>query len=129
MIKKRMVKTLIGILSLGCLLHSAAYANPSELDTPTTKPAPTVTQDHQVHAQPLPTVKETTQTINLNTADTYTLANLIDGIGSKRAASIVAYRNEHGPFKSIDDLANVKGISTQFIEKNRAYLENILILG
>lgn len=57
--------------------------------------------------------------VNINTADEETLAAELKGIGLKRAKAIVAYRNEHGPFKSIDDLANVKGISKRIVDQNR----------
>lgn len=62
--------------------------------------------------------------VNVNTADAATLAAELNGVGEKTAAAIVAYREEHGPFKSIDDLKMVKGIGDKLIEKNR---ENILL--
>jgi competence protein ComEA len=34
----------------------------------------------------------------------------------------VAYREQHGPFKSIDQLALVKGIGLKTVEKNRELL-------
>ena len=34
----------------------------------------------------------------------------LDGVGPATAQKIVAYRTEHGGFRSIDDLANVPGI-------------------
>ena len=56
--------------------------------------------------------------ININTADATKLTEL-DGVGDAKAAAIVEYRKEHGPFKSVDQLAEVKGIGEKFIEKNR----------
>ena len=50
------------------------------------------------------------ETVNINTADAATIASNLDGIGETKAAAIVAYRNEHGLFKSVDELQNVKGI-------------------
>src|SRR5262245_51019082 len=49
--------------------------------------------------------------VNINTADARTIAKELKGIGVARAQAIVAYRNEHGPFKTADDLARVKGIA------------------
>ena len=57
--------------------------------------------------------------VNINTADVATIASSLKGIGLKKAANIVAYRTKHGPFKSPDDLDNVKGIGKKTIEKNR----------
>lgn len=47
--------------------------------------------------------------VNINTADVSTLCTL-PGIGESRAASIVAYREEHGGFSSIEDIMKVSGI-------------------
>ena len=47
--------------------------------------------------------------VNINTADVTTLCTL-PGIGESRAASIVAYREEHGGFSSIEDIMKVSGI-------------------
>lgn len=58
-------------------------------------------------------------TVNVNTADAQTLATMLDGVGESRAADIVAYRESHGPFKSLDDLKSVKGVGDAIIEKNK----------
>lgn len=47
--------------------------------------------------------------ININTADVTTLCTL-PGIGESRASSIVAYREEHGGFSTIEDIMKVSGI-------------------
>lgn len=57
--------------------------------------------------------------VNINTADAATLARGLAGIGETRARAIVEYRTSHGPFKSIDELALVKGIGPRAIEQNR----------
>lgn len=59
--------------------------------------------------------------ININDADAAALAGL-NGIGQARAEAIIAYRKTHGPFRTVDDLVNVKGISPAFVEKNREQL-------
>jgi competence protein ComEA len=56
--------------------------------------------------------------VNINTADAETLAKSLDGIGLSKAKAIVAYREEHGPFKSADDLAQVKGIGQATLQRN-----------
>jgi competence protein ComEA len=58
--------------------------------------------------------------VNINTADAATLSRELKGIGAKRAQAIVDYRKAHGPFRSADELALVKGIGPSAINKNRA---------
>ena len=57
--------------------------------------------------------------ININTASAAELMAL-DGIGEVKAAAIVEYRREHGEFRSVDELLNVKGIGEKTLEKNRS---------
>ena len=57
--------------------------------------------------------------VNINTADAATLAEGLNGVGIKKAQAIVDYRKKHGAFKSINDLASVKGMSDKLIEKNK----------
>lgn len=59
--------------------------------------------------------------INLNTA-TETDLQTISGIGAKRAADIIAYREQHGRFQSVDDLKQVSGIGDKSLEKIRPYV-------
>jgi len=61
--------------------------------------------------------------VDINTADASTLAKELNGVGPARAQAIVAYRNEHGPFKSVDDLALVKNMPRKVIESNRELLK------
>jgi competence protein ComEA len=57
--------------------------------------------------------------VNINTASAAELAESLSGVGLKRAEDIVAWRERHGPFKSADELGNVKGVGSATIEKNR----------
>lgn len=50
---------------------------------------------------------------------------LLPGIGRVRAEAIVRYRNEHGPFQSLEELGNVAGIGGKTLENLRAYLRPI----
>jgi competence protein ComEA len=61
----------------------------------------------------------TTNKVNLNTADAATLQRELLGIGEVKAQAIVAYRDEHGDFASVDELLEVKGIGESTLEKNR----------
>jgi len=64
----------------------------------------------------------TVSKINLNTADAATLQRELLGIGVVKAQAIVAYREEHGDFASVDELLEVKGIGEATLAKNRAKL-------
>ncbi|RLV59321.1 helix-hairpin-helix domain-containing protein [Parashewanella curva] len=68
-------------------------------------------------------IKEATQlkTININTASAEQLQTL-KGIGAKKAAAIVKYREKNGKFKSVADLKKIKGIGSKFIAKNKKVL-------
>jgi len=58
-------------------------------------------------------------TVNLNTADAETLQRELAGIGATKAQAIVAYREAHGNFASVDELLEVKGIGEATVDKNR----------
>lgn len=57
--------------------------------------------------------------VNVNRADVRQLASALSGVGEKKAEAIVAYREQHGPFRTLEDLARVKGIGHKLVERNR----------
>ncbi|MGQ7419748.1 ComEA family DNA-binding protein [Streptococcus suis] len=65
--------------------------------------------------------EKSTSLVNLNTATEADLQT-ISGIGAKRAADIIAYREANGGFKSVNDLNNVSGIGDKTIESIRPYV-------
>jgi competence protein ComEA len=72
-------------------------------------------------AEPSATVQKAavSAAVNINTASAEDLAEMLTGIGPSKAAAIVAYREQHGPFKAVEDLLNVKGIGEATLNKNR----------
>jgi competence protein ComEA len=62
------------------------------------------------------------QPVNVNSASAEEIAESLKGVGLSKAEAIVAYRNEHGQFKHVDELVNVKGIGIRTIDINREYL-------
>ena len=59
--------------------------------------------------------------IDLNQAEEAELA-LLPGIGEVKAARIVAYRKEHGPFRSVEDLLAVEGVSQSLLSRLLPYV-------
>ena len=62
------------------------------------------------------------QPVNVNTASAEEISEALKGVGMSKAAAIVTYRNEHGEFKHIDELVNVKGIGIRTVDINREYI-------
>lgn len=62
-------------------------------------------------------------TVNINSASAAEIAETLNGVGVAKAEAIVAYRDEHGKFDSVESLTEVKGIGPATIEKNRARIQ------
>ncbi|PAV49643.1 competence protein ComEA [Pseudomonas sp. HAR-UPW-AIA-41] len=105
-----MRKTAINSLVFAVISCSSLFAAASETAAPV--PAAVVqTQSASESAQ--------TSLININTADAVTLDRELNGIGAVKAKAIVEYRDANGPFASVDELLEVKGIGAATLEKNR----------
>jgi competence protein ComEA len=59
--------------------------------------------------------------IDLNTATLEEL-ELLPGLGPKKAGAVIAWREEHGRFESVDALDNVKGIGKVTLERLAPYV-------
>ena len=46
----------------------------------------------------------------------------LDGIGKTKGKAIIAYREEHGAFTSVDELLNVSGIGEKTLDRIRDYI-------
>lgn len=57
--------------------------------------------------------------IDLNTATQAQLES-VNGIGPVKAKAIIEYRARNAPFKSVDDLANVKGFGKKTVNNVRS---------
>ena len=60
--------------------------------------------------------------VDINAATADELAAAISGVGIKKAMAIIAYREENGPFATIDDLTRVRGIGSVTVDSNRERL-------
>ena len=67
---------------------------------------------------PVKTAKE--HSVNLNTADADALQT-VPGIGPVTAEVILAYREEHGPFSSVEELSEVPGIGESTLQQIQPY--------
>jgi competence ComEA-like helix-hairpin-helix protein len=59
--------------------------------------------------------------LNLNTANEAAL-DALPGIGPARAASIVQYRAQHGPFQTVEDLGQVPGMGAAAVARLRDHV-------
>jgi competence protein ComEA len=60
--------------------------------------------------------------VDVNTADAETISAELKGVGITKAIAIVEYRKANGPFRSVDDLALVKGIGERTVDSNREFI-------
>jgi competence protein ComEA len=69
------------------------------------------------HSPPIPEVKR----LNLNTASAEELDSLPE-VGPRLAKAIIAFREKSGPFRRMEDLLAVPGISKRRLEKIRPHV-------
>lgn len=74
-----------------------------------------------IEAEIVKTVEVIQQNVNLNKSTVDDLVTL-KGVGLKKAQAILAYRQEVGRFKSIDELIKIKGIGKKVLMDNKARL-------
>ena len=60
--------------------------------------------------------------VNINLASAEVLAEALQGVGLAKAHRIIEYREAHGPFEHVDELAAVRGIGLATVEKNRGVI-------
>lgn len=73
--------------------------------------------------EPSTQVLGTALKVNINQATAQELSAKLDSIGQKKAQAIVQYREQHGAFKRIDELKNVKGIGDKIYARNQNRLK------
>ena len=57
--------------------------------------------------------------VNINVAGADQIAKALKGVGPGKAAAIVAFRAENGPFITLKDLSKVKGIGKKTLDNNK----------
>ena len=93
----------------GWFLHSASAAQPIRVETERTLTA-------AVAVPPSAPSESGRESIDLNTATAEQLQTL-PGIGEKRAADIIADREQNGPYRYPEDITRVKGIGEATMKK------------
>ena len=83
-----------------------------------------IAQEAKPSVSPPPT-ESVLSKISLNQATVQELTGSFKGIGKKRAEAIVSYRDEHGGYKSIEDLAQVRGLGKTFVNTHLAQLQEV----
>ena len=129
MLKKKL-SALSGILFIAsCFCSTASYAWGVK-SAPATQDATTITantgadasqtnmtQNNFTNSQPINAANPADK-VNINTASVETL-QVMKFMSKTKAQKIVKYREEHGPFKSLNELLNVKcrGIHQDWLNK------------
>lgn len=101
--KQKLLWLALGVFAVGCLMGTPVWADHHEAAEEAAEAA----------EEQMP---EAAGPIDINTADAAALQGL-PGIGETKAAAIIAHRDANGPFASVDDLTNVKGIGEKTLEK------------
>ena len=99
---------------LGALNLAAVLVDAQQVLVPRIADAPPV----PVPGSTAPSTGTAPQLVNVNTAAAEELETL-PGIGEVLAAAIISYREEHGPFTSVDQLVDVSGIGDATLEEIR----------
>ena len=100
--KQRFLWLALGVFAVGCFMGAPVWADSHE-----------AAEAAEAAEETMP---EAAGPIDINTADAAALQTL-PGIGETKAAAIIAHREANGPFASVDDLQNVKGIGEKTLEK------------
>lgn len=80
-----------------------------------------VPQSLETLQESAPAQQNQEEKINLNTATEAELQT-ISGIGAKKAQEIIRFRDEQGPFKTVEELKNVPGIGEKTVERLKGML-------
>lgn len=108
---KHIFKSLLLVTMLAAFFATPALAE--NVPVPATEGPAKVAQKQVASVRP---------DVNVNKASAGELSEALVGVGAAKAKAIVDYRQKHGAFKSLDDLAQVKGIGPSILSKNKAHI-------
>lgn len=105
----RTLQALSLALAIGLTLPISVSAAPTAASATKTTPA-------KVSA-------ENTTQVSINSASAQELMAVMNGVGIKKAESIVSYREKYGPFTDLEQLKEVPGMGNALVERNLANLK------
>jgi competence protein ComEA len=100
---------------LGCVPAYAAGEKASSAQASISSP--------QLKTAPANAIEQGEGTVSINSASAEELAQKMNGVGLKKAQAIVSYRDEFGPFKTLEQLQEVPGIGASLVERNLARIK------
>ena len=109
----KLLAVLLFFFVSGIVYSHSFYSGKLQMGKPAS--AEEITAERESNAS----AEQSADRLNLNTASAQELAGL-PGIGRKKAANIVAYREKNGDFSDIVDLMRVSGIGEKTFEKIKA---------
>lgn len=105
-----------------------AVASASQAVTPSDRPVPRPVEDlrpsglqEKAPADPRPARQATARLVDLNQATVSDLEAL-PGIGPKLAQRVIEHRDERGPFRTVEDLRQVRGIGRKKFDRLRPHV-------
>lgn len=121
---KRGIKIAVMTLTLACAamgqraLAADAPVKSPQAQTVQNKSAPAAASAAKAKAPEAAKGDEETTRVSINAASAEALAQAMNGVGLKKAQAIVSYRDEYGPFKTLEDLQQVPGMGASLVERN-----------
>jgi len=110
------------VLPLALAAALALLAGPARAETAASYKAPAAKTGQSVQAgAPGVSTPAAKGTVNINSATSAEFTRL-PRVGSKLADRIVAHRGQHGPFKRVEDLMEVKGVGEKMFVSLKPYL-------
>lgn len=121
---KHGIKALLITLSLTCagMAQTALAAEPVAKSQATQTKAENSGATQSKATLPAKASDDEGTRVSINSASAEDLARVMNGVGLKKAQAIVSYREEYGPFKTVEDLKQVPGMGSSLVERNLAFL-------
>ncbi|RPH24707.1 competence protein ComEA [Buttiauxella warmboldiae] len=123
---KRAIKSALKVLCIAVALTGAGALTPATAAPAAVKNDTVQQQGVKTPASPVTAAKSSGTNdgaVSINTASAEALAQAMNGVGLKKAQSIVSYREENGPFKELEQLQEVPGIGSALVERNRSHIK------